>query len=389
MSFADGFTSGPALPAGGGGGGGGGAPAPLLPGRAGAGGGLRGPFAFGTGGAGGGGGGGAPPFAAPGAGGGGGGAGARPFAAGLFGTGGFGFGATGGLWPAAEPGRDEDGEAPFDGGGDVAPFSSAPACARFAASMAARPPVLPIPGMTDTGAALPSPVRDPSPTDDPPADGAGGDLGAAGTGGDLGAAGAGGGFGAAGAAAGAGGDGAGAAGGGRRAGAGGGFGACCSTALRYCRQNSSLSSESEQSARPVTHVRRHPAFLSPLLDEPPAAVVLRNRLDEVILAEAHLARLVRVELVQPVRSPVSQLSLRLTSKEQRLKAHALNISFAGAAAGGGGGGGAGARDGGGGAARVDGVAAGFLAVGATGVCGMPAGAGGTAPRPFAPGKVCA
>lgn len=154
-----------------------------------------------------------------------GGAGALPFAApGLLGTGGFGFGATGGL-PRADAGLEPAGEPPVDAGGVDAPFSSA-ACARFAARIAASPPELPIPGMTETGAALSLPAREPRPMVDGTAGAVGGAAGAreaafAATG---------------------------AVGGARRTGAGAGFGAAFSTSLRYCRRGAKVSKESTRTA---------------------------------------------------------------------------------------------------------------------------------------------
>lgn len=125
--------------------------------------------------------------------------------------------------PSDEPGLEPAGDPPFELGVALSPCCSA--CALFCAKIACRPPALPIPGMTDTGAALPSPERAPRPTLPDLAAGATGTFGAAGIAGAVGAAGA---FGAAGAA--------GAAGGARRTGAGGaaaglGLGG---TSWRYC-----------------------------------------------------------------------------------------------------------------------------------------------------------
>lgn len=156
--------------------------------------------------------------------------------------------------PIPEPGREVAGvEAPLE------PLSSAAAAALFAARMAANPPPLPMPGITETGCKLDSAVRE------------------AWTG-------------------------VGAEGGARRAGAGAGLGlAEGGTSWRYWRGKESVATRSRTRAG-GTHVGRCPSLCGTLLDKPPTRFVLLRHLDQLVLCERHLARLIRLKREESVRS---------------------------------------------------------------------------------------
>ena len=54
-----------------------------------------------------------------------------------------------------------------------------------------------------------------------------------------------------------------------------------------------------------TRVRRDPALAVALLDQPPPAVILGHSLDDVVLPQRQLSRLIRVKVVEPACNRLS------------------------------------------------------------------------------------